>query len=350
MNEIRRIIRLNLNWVEIYELVRKVYVGYKYMNSTTLDSSRKYPVQVPFKQHLAQGFTLIELMVSLLLGALIISGIFQVLISSNTINRNTFAGNTVQEAGRFAMDFLTTDIAMAGSRRIYDSASNAPEGFRITLGKAIDNPIVTQSLGNVTVTYLDGKSHSMPIETAGFPENNPMNVHGDALVVRFYPPKARGCDGNSYNVGDLITNVYWARGDREPAGGNTADAAVDGDTGGFTMDALYCFSFSGDVPPNSVDVFPLVIGVEAMEIMLLEAGTSTYSAPSSNIEGKNVEEVRIALLLRSKQTLNRDAGAPNERRKYNLLGTEYEAPSDQSARLFRQVYTSSARVVNRPES
>lgn len=314
-------------------------------------NSRYYWVQMRLKLEREQGFTLIELMVSLLLGALIISGIFQVLISSNTINRNTFAGNTVQEAGRFAMDFLTTDIAMAGSRRIYDSTSSAPEGFRITLGAEIEDPLAINRLGSFIANYPDGRDALIFAGTTnGSGRNERLKVYGDVLTVRYYPPNGRGCDGQSHSTGDLVTNVYWTRGDGEPAGGNTADAAVDGGDNGFSMDALYCFSFNGDVPPDSAEVFPLVIGVEAIEIMVLEAEINRYVHPNEVSEPKNMEEVRIALLLRSKQTLNRDAGSPNKRRKYNLLGTEYEAPSDQSARLFRQVYTSSARIVNRPES
>jgi len=66
----------------------------------------------PFRHQ--RGVTLVELMIAMLLGLFLIGGLLQIFISSKQTYRMQEGLSRVQENGRFAMDFITRDIRMAG--------------------------------------------------------------------------------------------------------------------------------------------------------------------------------------------------------------------------------------------
>jgi len=61
-----------------------------------------------------QGMTLIEIMISLLIGVFLIGGVLQIFINTRQTYRMQENLSRMQENGRFAMNFLTKDIRMAG--------------------------------------------------------------------------------------------------------------------------------------------------------------------------------------------------------------------------------------------
>jgi len=62
------------------------------------------------RQH---GLTLIEIMIALLIGAFLLTGVIQIFLSTTQTYRMQENVSRLQENGRFAMDFLTRDIRMA---------------------------------------------------------------------------------------------------------------------------------------------------------------------------------------------------------------------------------------------
>jgi len=65
-------------------------------------------------RHLQRGLTMVELMVALTLSLLLLGGVIQIYASSKQSYRMNEALSRLQENGRFAIDFLTRDIRMAG--------------------------------------------------------------------------------------------------------------------------------------------------------------------------------------------------------------------------------------------
>jgi prepilin-type N-terminal cleavage/methylation domain-containing protein len=328
-----------------------------------------------------QGFTLIELMVSLLLGSILILGIFNLLINTNTLSRTTKAGNDVQEAGRFAMAFLSRNILSAGSRRI-DSNLLTESGNEVLLGSlglesnGIDPILLMNNTATkLSVSYPDGASADIPIATTHNPagSGNAHLISGDTLAIQYFPSNRRGCDGKNYAdpvinksgiTNPSIVNLYWARSQGKGAatkgasesavdGGQSAAGGVIDDT---SYDALYCVSMPVNatgvvLPTAAVSVLPLVIGVQAMEVKVRknDAGAA-YEDPSATLNGRDISDVRVGLLIRSRAHVASDIGTANlQTKKYELLGTEYEIkPSDgfEWYRLYRQVYTVSAQIIN----
>lgn len=79
-----------------------------------------------------QGLSLVELMVALALGAFITIGIVQMFTANQETYRVNIGQARMQENARFAMEFLTAPIRMAGFMGCYSE----PEGFFETLAAA----------------------------------------------------------------------------------------------------------------------------------------------------------------------------------------------------------------------
>lgn len=71
-------------------------------------------MQIPKHYSLNRGFTLIELMIALVLGLFLVAGVLYVFLSNTQTYRTNEALSRVQENGRFAIEFLTSDLRHAG--------------------------------------------------------------------------------------------------------------------------------------------------------------------------------------------------------------------------------------------
>lgn len=80
----------------------------------------------------ARGLSLIELMVALTIGTLLMLGLVEVFTASRTAYQLATAVGRAQENGRFALDFLTRDIRMAGHAGcVNDQSLMLPDGGNI---------------------------------------------------------------------------------------------------------------------------------------------------------------------------------------------------------------------------
>lgn len=71
-----------------------------------------------------RGFTLVELMVSMVIGTIILSAVITVMVNSNANYHVTDSMARLQENARFAMHFMTTDLRRAGYMGCSDDISN----------------------------------------------------------------------------------------------------------------------------------------------------------------------------------------------------------------------------------
>lgn len=158
-----------------------------------------------------RGFTLVELMVSLLLGVIISGAIIQVLVSNQVTSRLNQAMASAQEGGRFIVQRLRDDVLRAG---LYDRNSPllnrdvdtlAEESFihqrTINLpGDFIQRPLLGASQG------ADGAADTLVISMAGSSDCRSLQ-HGYNGTERFHVVneyfledgqlKCRGFDGRA---------------------------------------------------------------------------------------------------------------------------------------------------------
>ncbi len=103
-----------------------------------------------------QGMTLIEIMIALSLGALLLAGVIQVFLSSNQSYRMQDNLSRLQENGRFAVDFISRDLRIAGYfgcfSRNYDG-SNVENELNDATNNAWDITTPIMGYDNVADTF-----------------------------------------------------------------------------------------------------------------------------------------------------------------------------------------------------
>ena len=127
------------------------------------------------------GFTLIEIMISLIVGAFLIGGVLQIFLNTQKTYRMQENLSRIQENGRFALEFISRDVRMAGylgcnanvslvntlTAAFLHSFDKAIEGFESTSATAWSptiNPAITSPLGGsdvITIRRVDTKGFTV---------------------------------------------------------------------------------------------------------------------------------------------------------------------------------------------
>lgn len=100
------------------------------------------------KQHKQQGMTLIEIMISLLIGVFLIGGVLQIFINTRQTYRMQENLSGMQENGRFALSFFSNDMRMADFRECPTSPS-------VATAVAGTNDAGLNGSDTITVTWQD---------------------------------------------------------------------------------------------------------------------------------------------------------------------------------------------------
>ncbi|NOU14620.1 MAG: prepilin-type N-terminal cleavage/methylation domain-containing protein [Methylococcaceae bacterium] len=113
------------------------------------------------------GMTLIEIMISLLIGAFLLGGVLQVFIGTKQTNRMQENVSRLQENGRLALDFLSKDIRMAG--------------YWGCLVPAVANIDIAGTNDNNNVNKIDNGTDTITISGAFDLTNPPAGVCGTGV-------------------------------------------------------------------------------------------------------------------------------------------------------------------------
>lgn len=240
------------------------------------------------------GFSLIELMISITLGSILMAAVIQFVFSSKkTFNLNEDVAR-IQENARIAMDLLAQDIRMAG----YTDDNNLPEYFRLDACSSTFDPCTT-----------DGGTGS------------------DRLAVQLISPTDTDCLGNTSS--NLITNLYYI-----------ADEDTDG------VNSLYCRGF--DTVSNAFlsAALPMVDGVDHIQLLYGLASSSgeiigyRNSNDMSSSDWTDVRSIRLALLVSNGQV---SGSEPLQLRTYSALDNTNIQFTDQH---LRKVFTTTVFLNN----
>ena len=131
------------------------------------------------KMHSQKGISLVELMISITIGLILMTGVVQLFLSSRTTFSTQQALARVQESGRLAMEFLSEDIRMAG----YMGCMSRNMNFTNTLNNASELDY------NFEIGVEGQDNYSAAV--AGYPAD--IVAGTDVLVVR-------GANGNGVDV------------------------------------------------------------------------------------------------------------------------------------------------------
>ncbi len=216
-----------------------------------------------------QGFTLIEYMVAITIGLILLAGLGSFFLGMNNSVRAQRAISEVQENGRFALYFLTTDIQKAGWKD--------PE---------------TGVIGGSTRDYID---------LAGTSDGNGADST-DTVAIRY--ESGANCLGEE--VTGVVVNQYLVEDDSLKCNtGARSEPIIDG------VEALH-FTYGIDV---NIDGSPDKY-VSATELL------------ASPEEAEDVASVKVTMVLVS----DTDVSSTNRTQNFTINGQTYTTASDKKLR------------------
>jgi len=325
-------------------------------------------------QHKQQGMTLIEIMISLLIGVFLIGGILQVFTNTRQTYRMQENLSRMQENGRFAMDFLIKDIRMAdymgclssglanltnkldATDADYDANLHSFTGLNGIGGAngaaganlALDVPDTITLKGaydagiNVVEPYMVNTAANIKVNTSdGLAIYDVVLISdcssADIFEITSDPTTGSGAEIVVHNGG----NVAEGPGNSDQLLSKT----YQGDASIYKFQTyIYTVNNNALVKQDLASTNELVEGIENMQILYGEDtdedGAPNYYVPAgtAGLDMNQVVSIRISLLVRSM-----DDNLTLVPRAYTYNGAT-TTPAD---RRLRRVFTSTIAVRNR---
>lgn len=346
------------------------------------------------------GFTLVEVMVAVTIGLIILAAVSQIFATSRMSYKLEENLARVQESGRFAMEFLSRDLRMAGYAGCVNvnQALNASANY--TASNLLNNPSNKPEFVFAPQMQIQGYEWTGPGTWSpalpGFLAGK-VNEESDVILIRrgsetahrVTAPIAPGSDITIADAGDIETDDIILIGDCSGvdvvkvtnAAGSPIKTLQHGAPGGegqnslttlsknydgnaevmrLVMRAYYVGTRASDNEPvlMSVDMKKgawdtpreLIEGIESMQILYGEDTTPTngsadeYRLPANVTDWSRVVSMRIGLLARTPS----ESGQDVDGKTYDLLsdaGTvdDFNAPSDKRQ---RRIFSSTIQVRN----
>ncbi len=123
------------------------------------------------------GLSLIELMVAMLISLILLGGVLQVFLSSKDMYRTNTAVARVQEAGRFATDFMAFDIRQAG----YKGECLSEPFNQLDLSSNKNGLTADEKNAYSTTPAIQGWDNEEPI----FFDSNTTRIDTDSFIVKY---------------------------------------------------------------------------------------------------------------------------------------------------------------------
>jgi type IV pilus assembly protein PilW len=261
------------------------------------------------------GFTLIELMISLTLGLILSAAVVQVMISNNATERLNRSIVSAQENGRFIIARLRNDLIMTGR---YDI-------LRPELNKDVDIVVEASFVNNNPIPVVGDFSNDL---TKGVKEGG--GTASDTLMVALQADK--DCRGATHGYVDeefMVVNEYFLDGTSLKCRGfdgrvlRGQKAEVDDDSAYTLLDDVISFQVQYGVTDNVASKDNSGRPVKFVDADSLDTEKSA---------GALVVAIRIALLLKADSDLL-ISPVP----KFKLLNEEPIQPPEE--RLYKQFET-----------
>ena len=239
-----------------------------------------------------RGLSLVELMVSIVLGLLIVAVVAQLFLGSKQTYRTQDGAARLQESARYALGLLTRE-------------------FRLARYHPIDPNAAFATLAHVAAQNDTGFSASDEITVRYFGRDNSAGTAADGSIFDCL-------GGAAKRTTDLVVDRFYI----------AQDAANNNEP------SLYCDNGAGGQP--------LIAGVESMQMLFGEDtdfdGAPNRFRPADIVNMNNVVTVRVSLLMR---TTTQSIATQADTRLYNHFGESYApgdaAPADDAGSVFDPV-------------
>lgn len=245
------------------------------------------------------GFTLIELMIALTLGLILVAVAIQLLISGQVNYRIQTSASSLQDSGVFGVNYVTKNIRLANHGN-----AGAMNDESLYGGIVLSN----QTSGSAT-PLADGNLKGLKVGTAVLTGTNLISANlnndsalstyqkSDQLVIMYQAPmNTFTCDGKKVK-GPEKTNTSYAKGwyiiERYYINKDTTKNEAN----------LNCssamFVATGETVPQTY---------ESTTISAVNTLTSNYASNAGEMIAKNVEYMRVQLIIRNSDGSTRTLG------------------------------------------
>lgn len=281
------------------------------------------------------GFTLIELMVTIILGILISAAVIQIFYSSYLSSNIQKSGSEVVETGTFGFDYFVKQVrkanygAIAGDKGSYYMNAETPQGGIVltaptnlnTFGNTISvtdtsgnkvDVVVGNNLRGVTTnngslidsSYLTSSKSTLSTSNV---TSGGSKLASDQLTIQYKVPDEGlyNCEGAAITKGDYIVERYFVRADGlacKAASYTYSDTAAKLKNGVKLVGKL---DGNGQLIIPNVDYFRVTFDVSSSDDFATKPSNLNLqniaipSDPYTTLKNKRIVNIQIGMIIRS---------------------------------------------------
>lgn len=292
------------------------------------------------RQMFQKGFTLIELMISLVLGLIVTAAVIQVyIINTRTVTIQQSASE-VQDSSIFAIQFIEDHVRLANLGNVISHInSNTANGGIVLTG----NNVGSSSYAN-TGYFTASTGQTGTVGTNGWSGVSNTNVGSDQLTIQYQniidDDAMYDCEGAEVDEGDIAVERYFVRTESGAASTGTGaqdlvlacDAGRSDGAGSVTN-----FGDNGATIVQGIDQFKVLLGTNNGN------GTLAFMTPATYLDASElypITTIKLGYIMHSSTTLLED-----DLTSFNVLGTANTLKSDADS-LYRRSYESTITLRN----
>ena len=291
-----------------------------------------------------QGFTLIELMISLVLGLLISAAIIQVFVTSQRVDRIQTAGSEIQDKAVFGLQSIEPQIRLAnlGNDGVAINDKTLNGGIILTVGN--------KDATNVNAAVKDGdKASDYVTQTTAALTNT--NIPSDQLTIQYINTTGRklyDCEGQKINLDEHVVTRYFLKEGSITEGSTQKNFNLNCDAGRIENKEVKDFTDNGQTIIENVDQFNVLLGVQKSVTSVDDKLSYEYADMAVNDYMRlsdpkpPIVNIRIAILARSTANSPEASGE-----KFLIFGEEQTLKTQTNApKYLRRVYESNILLRN----
>lgn len=308
-----------------------------------------------------QGFTLIELMISLVLGLLISAAVIQVFVTSQRVDRIQTAGSEIQDSAVFGLQTIEHQLRLAnlGNSGVPLNDMTASGGVVLTNSKNVNDDVNLITKNNLNQGYLT-RSDGLG---GGNGNNNSWNksltntdVKSDQLTIQYSNTTGKviqDCEGEDIQLNERVITRYFVQEDNIVTGKARKNLNLNCDAGRIASDGtLTSFADAGQTIIKNVDQFNIRLGVKipdntGTQVTYEYADLTVKQYMDLGADKPFITNIKVAILARSTANSPEDSAD-----SFNIFGATQTLTTQVGApKYLRRVYTTNtllrnARIVN----
>ena len=290
------------------------------------------------------GFTLIELMISLVLGLLISAAVMQVFLTSQRVDRIQTAGSEIQDKAVFGLQYIERQVRLAnlGNDGVSINDVTALGGIVLTASAESDGAANVFTIPILEDIYLTSNLDDDDL-------SNIDDVPSDQLTIQYINTTGRvlyDCEGSKILENEHVITRYFVTESTVKTDKTRKNLNLNCDAGRIASDGtLKDFKGNGETIIENIDQFNVRLGVQHSAdngVTYQYADMTVEDYMDLNGEKPAITNIRIAILARS--TANSPEASADD---FNIFGIQQTLKEqDKAPKYLRRVYESNILLRN----